>query len=176
MDHNLRVLGYLSHRFGPKSFSWQLLVGELLIPGPLACDSSLFRDGGCAITRGIIEKYWSIDIDPKGFPKRRRPAGIAYPENWILGRAGIGMAAKIGKVNEANSVNAVFLDPLEYRTEVGASSAFGLQLNRFGRPKLLDSLDGGVAIDHVNAFGLRFIADGRDLTGELFQLFFPDRT
>lgn len=48
------------------------------------------------------------------------------------------VAAQIGEINEANSVDLVLLNPLEYRTEVCSAPASWLQMNwQFGIKSVL---------------------------------------
>jgi hypothetical protein len=86
------------------------------------------------------------------------------------------MAAQIGEINQADRQNAIFLNPLEYRPEVRASTALWLQVNRLGRLEFLARLHRSVTIDDMNCFRLRFISDRGDLAGKLLELICADGT
>src|SRR6185312_16954450 len=132
--------------------------------------------GSSFLTSNIFVGYTlgnaaSIEGNLDGFAKGRVPARVGHPENGIFRWIRIRVAEQISEINQTSRINSVFFHPLEYRAEICSSAAFRLQFNRLGWPELLDALHCGVAIDHMNALRLYFIADRGYLAGKLREFF-----
>src|SRR5579859_209490 len=95
-----------------------------------------------------------VGTDPDGLRERSNSARIRYPEDRILRWFRIRIAAQVGQVDKASGRDAIDFDPFKCWTELGSFASLGLYPDRLRRVEVLNRLDGCIAIDNVNRFGL----------------------
>lgn len=115
-----------------------------------------------------------LGADVKGFTERRSSPAVGRPEHRVIWSGRVGIAAKIGEIDQTGWLQLLFLDPSEYRTKVRAPSTFRFELDGVSRFKILTGLNGRIAVHDVNDFRLRVIGDRRNLSRKLGQLFIAD--